>query len=172
MTTPIIAACVCFVSLFVLQNVFDQRVYKEVHYELSPKVMARLVSRGIAVGDFADLEGRDFPSAVKLRDAVAERTELTAFHQDRLLDSAEVFHSSFFPIRLAGLETGGLSAGQVAALQTLSGRTFRHKWQVTERLAQASADWQLLPETTVNKRHNKQIKRQLDSVFRAFVVER
>ena len=171
-TTPIIAACVCFMSLFVLQNVFDQRVYKEVHYELSPTVMERLVSQGVAVEDFSDLEGRDFPSAAALRDAVVERTDLTGPQKDDLLSSAEVHHTSFFPTKLAGLDSNGMSEGQLAALNTLSGRTFRHKWQVEERLSKASPDWQKRPDTTVNKRHNKQINQQLQSVFRAFAVEK
>jgi inorganic phosphate transporter, PiT family len=170
-TTPIIAACVCFVSLFVLQNVFDQRVYREVHFELSAPVTERLISRGIAVEEYGDLAGRNFPSAVQLRDAVAERTDLSRYHQDQLLAAAEVHHTSFFPTTLAGMEPNGLSADQVAALKTLSGWSFRHKWQVADRLAAASPDWRPLAETTVNKLHNKRIERQLDVVFRAFAVE-
>ena len=39
--TPLIAGVVCFVGLFVLQNVFDQEVYKEPSQALSKPVLER-----------------------------------------------------------------------------------------------------------------------------------
>jgi PiT family inorganic phosphate transporter len=34
--TPVVAGVLCFVGLFFLQNVFQQQVYREVSYDLSP----------------------------------------------------------------------------------------------------------------------------------------
>ena len=170
-TTPVIAACVSFISLFVLQNVFDQQVYRAVHFELSAPVMDRLVARGISVEDLSELRGADFPSAKLLRDAVSERTPLSSYQESNLLASAEVFRTSFDPAHLANMKPDGLSASQLSAVNSLAGQSFSHKWQVAVKLAEASADWQLHEETTVNKIHNKQIDRQMSQIFRTFGVE-
>ena len=43
-TTPIIAAVIAFVSLFIVQNVFDQQVYQQVSVPVSPPAIERLAS--------------------------------------------------------------------------------------------------------------------------------
>ncbi|MBT3360422.1 MAG: inorganic phosphate transporter [Rhodospirillales bacterium] len=170
-TTPIIAACVSFLSLFVLQNVFDQQVYRAVHFELSPTVMERLVTHGVSVEDLRDLRGTDFPAATRLLDAVKERTSLSGYQQNDLLATAEVFRTSFDPAHMASIDKDSLSADQLGAIHSLAGQTYRHKWQVSEKLAQASAEWQLHEETTVNKIYNKRVKSQMAQVFRTFGIE-
>ena len=56
-TTPIIAAVIAFVSLFIVQNVFDQQVYQTVDYRISPPVVEKLAEMDIAKEQFSDLEG-------------------------------------------------------------------------------------------------------------------
>ena len=56
-TTPIIAAVIAFVSLFIVQNVFDQQVYQTVDYRISPPVVEKLAEIDIAKEQFSDLEG-------------------------------------------------------------------------------------------------------------------
>ncbi|MFQ5985022.1 MAG: inorganic phosphate transporter [Alphaproteobacteria bacterium] len=46
---PIIAGLVCFIGLFVLQNVFNQRVVREVPYVLSEPVLERLGAAGVDI---------------------------------------------------------------------------------------------------------------------------
>ena len=169
-TTPVLAACICFLSLFILQNVFNQEVYREIRYELSPAVMDHLTGKGLPVEDLKELKGASFNSAVALRDAVEERTPLTR-HQERvLIDSAKVFHTSFFPTRIAQLTPEEFSPGQIAALETISGRTFRHKWQVVETLEAANSEWRQKPDTKINKLFNKTIRQKLDTLFLIFGI--
>jgi PiT family inorganic phosphate transporter len=40
--TPIIAALISFISLFILQNVFEQQAYRPVSYSITSDVMARI----------------------------------------------------------------------------------------------------------------------------------
>lgn len=169
-TTPVIAACLCFLSLFVLQNVFNQEVYREVHYELTPRVVERIEKQGVPIGDLDGLPGAWFPSAVELRDAVEERMPLSREQQAALLRTAEVFHTSIFPTQIAQLEPGDLTAGQIAAIETISGRTFRHKWQVVEALEAASPEWRRRPDTKVNKLDNKDLAAKFDILFQIFSV--
>lgn len=168
--TPIAAAAICFLSLFVLQNVFDQRVYRPVSYELTPRVMARLEAAGFPIEGIANLKGREFESARSIAGSLSERIPLTPEMRSQALTYAEVFHTSFFPIRLASMAPEELSPQQLAALRQLSGRSYRHKWQVADALAQRAPEWRLRPDTTVNKLHNRRIQRQLEFVYRTFGV--
>ena len=114
MTTPVIAACLCFLSLFILQNVFNQEVYREVRYELTGAVHGPPDREGTGRWRISEARSRACRSTPRstLRDAVEERTEMTR-HQERvLLDTAKVFHTSFFPTRkIAQLTHRGVLAG-------------------------------------------------------------
>ncbi len=169
-TTPIISAAVCFVALFFLQNVFNQQVYREVHYALSPTVMGRLVAAGIPVEDFAELTGREFRSSRAFRDVLSERADLTASQESKTLYYAELAGLSFDPVKAKTLEADWLTEGQVAAIRRLTGRTFTHKWAVAEALARESEEWKLREETKVNKIYNKETRRKLEFVYRTFGV--
>jgi len=68
-TTPVISALVCFVFLFFLQNVFDQRVYREVHYVLSGPVLDKLGEDGFDTEDLYELQNEKFRSAVDFIEA-------------------------------------------------------------------------------------------------------
>ena len=57
-TTPIIAAVISFVSLFIVQNVFDQEVYQTVDYRVSPPVVEQLAEMNIAQEQLSDLKGQ------------------------------------------------------------------------------------------------------------------
>ncbi len=47
-TTPVVSCVICFFALFILQNVFNQVVYKDASYVLSAPVIERLEKDGIA----------------------------------------------------------------------------------------------------------------------------
>ena len=76
----------------------------------------------------------------------------------------------FAPARVAALQPDGMTATQVAAVKTLEGRSFRHRWQLADALAAHSPEWRLLEENKVNKLHNKRVRLLLSSIERAFAV--
>ncbi|MBE0533908.1 MAG: anion permease [Rhodospirillales bacterium] len=170
-TTPILAALICFVSLFFLQNVFNQKVSTETGYSLSQTVVDRLAAQGIATGSLNDVVGEEFPSAIRLRDALRARLDLTKDREAAVLDTTRVFRVSFAPLKLAAFKPDGLSEGQAKAVTALGGRSFRHKWQVAEALAALSPEWRTVKETKLTKLDNKRIRQQLDFVYRFFHVE-
>ena len=57
-TTPVIAAVIAFVSLFIVQNVFDQQVYQTVDNRVSPPIVEKLAEMDIAQEQLSDL-GRE-----------------------------------------------------------------------------------------------------------------
>lgn len=166
--TPVVAACLCFIFLFIVQNVFNQPVYHAVHYELSPVAAAHLREQGIAPAGLEDIGSKEFESAAALRKAVQKVANLTTAEEKALLEATRVSPIYFVPYKVASLEPQGLSESQYAAVQALSGRSFRHRWELAVALATASDDWRFRERTTANKRYNKKIERQLGSLFTTF----
>ncbi len=169
-TTPIVAALICYVSLFFLQNVFDQKVYTEVRYTLSAPVLDHLTERGLPVEDMSDLQGRTLRSASAFLEAIGERTYLTGYQQRQLLKFAEVANLHVSPDLLSTPEFDWLSEAQLAALNQLSGERYATKWALAEALADLSDEWQPRPGTIVNKSYNKDLQAKLDFLYRAFDV--
>ncbi len=166
-TTPIISAVVCFIALFFLQNVFNQKVYQEVRYELSPAAAA-LLQGELAPDELEALHGKQFPSSASFLDAIHDKVSLSSAQDRQLLNYSEVGNLVIDERGLDSLDTAWLSSAQIAALHSLRGQKFRYKWRLAEALAQASEEWRPRESSTLNKRYNKEIERKLDYVYRVF----
>jgi len=70
----VIAALFSFISLFFLQNVFQQKVYHPVIYSLTAEASERVEKAGISTKAIEDLSGKFFPSAVRFNKALAGTT--------------------------------------------------------------------------------------------------
>ncbi|MBW1865222.1 MAG: anion permease, partial [Deltaproteobacteria bacterium] len=89
-TTPIIAALISFISLFFLQNVFQQKTYRPVSYVLTIEAMERVRSAGISTDKLGNLFGKDFPDATSFKKALFKDTILTPEEQEVVMTSAEI----------------------------------------------------------------------------------
>ncbi len=169
-TTPVISAAVCFIALFFLQNIFNQKVYVPVHYKLSPVVVERLVELGVSVEDFRDMDGKDYDSAVGFRNALRETGYLSGPQEEAVLKYAKLVNIRFDEARLNTLpDDGWLSSEQLQALYRLEGNSYEYEWFAAEELTEQSPEWQLKPDTIVNKTYNKKLKQQLEFVYHHFV---
>ncbi len=72
--------------------------------------------------------------------------------------------------RLEDVDKEWLTPGQFAALKQLVGVRFDHVWQLQSTLANFSSDWQYKEDTTINKLHNKEIRRKMDYLARVFEI--
>jgi inorganic phosphate transporter, PiT family len=167
-TTPLISGLVCFVSLFFLQNVFNQQVYREVHYAMSDAVLNELAEQGRDVSTLRSINGREFRSARAFMRAVGESEYAGTIPQDELLEYAQLYHSYIDQARFSSLDRDWLSAGQIAAIEQLVGREFSHRWQLARALAGESPLWVRRESKTINKRYNKELERKLEYVVRTF----
>ncbi len=170
-STPVVAAILSFVLLFVVQNVFSQRVFSPVLHELSPAVAAKLTDQGLSEKPLADLVGQRFDSAVAFRDAV----EPLLSSEEALSASLEL--SSVRPLQVdmaridALLRKGWLAEKQRAALARLQGQHFQHTWQLDDALAALSDQWRPKPATIGNKPFNKDLSTRLEQLHRSFATE-
>jgi phosphate/sulfate permease len=58
--SPVIAAILSFISLFFLQNVFEQEVYRSVKYELTPSAIERIQTANISLRGFEHPFDKEF----------------------------------------------------------------------------------------------------------------
>jgi PiT family inorganic phosphate transporter len=172
-TTPIISAVMCFFMLFVLQNVFDQKVYAQTYYRLSPAVLEHLQQAGIEVDDLESLSGDTIASGKAFQQALQADGKISAEALTLISKSAEIYRTEIDPLALEKLKQhnrGYLDDAQISAIESIAGKTFSYKWQLDEALASAASSWQLKEKTKVNKIYNSEVEARLSAVREAFHV--
>jgi len=169
--TPIAAAAVCYVSLFFVQNVFEQEVVRPVHYEISGEVIQHLEELGVNTSRLSDLQGREFDSARDFRVALFAIMGLRAEGSMHGIFAAARIHETFISSTRARdyFSSHELSTEEFAGIIALEGRRYRHDWQLDRDLAKVSAAWR--PHTGRGAAVlNKGLRRKLARVHRAFQV--
>ncbi len=166
-STPLIACLLCFVSLFFMQNVFQQQVYVDHVYRLSPAVLDRLQRQGVEPGPLAELPRERVEGVSAFRGLLAD-TGLSHQAEHQVLKAARLASIDLQQDQIESLDTDGFTAAQLDAVEALAGREFDYRWVLSEALAAQSDAWKMLPEETVNKLHNRKIRGDLDRLYRHF----
>ena len=167
-TTPLISGLVCFVALFFLQNVFNQQVYGEVHYDLSEPVFEELGEQGVEMAALEPLKGREFRSARAFMQAVNETGFKGPLSDRTLREYAELNHIYLDPEKISSLNRDWLGPEQISAIDRLSGQQFSHAWQLARALAAESPKWSKKDGKTIHKLYNRELDRKVDYVSRIF----
>lgn len=167
--TPIIAGLISLVSLFFLQNVFEQQTFRPVPYELTPGAMARIRQAGISTDKIKDLAGRKFSSAVQFNRALARRLPLTSATRNPILDAAEIDNLQVTAATIARLDPTWFSAEQRRSLAKLQGRVFKHKWQLPRALAAISPQWRMAKN---DPQQNEELLSKLAYLYRIMRFEK
>lgn len=169
--TPILAGVTAFVLLFVVENVFDRHVYRDVTYRIDEAVLERLDLDGIHDDGLMLLRGRervnserlqhDLRAATKLEDGeildVIARAQLGLWRVDPAVVARELDREWFTP-------------GQLDAVRSLSGRSYERSWLLRSDLAAASPEWRPLAATKLNRIHNKELELKLEYLEQSFAV--
>lgn len=175
LATPVVAGVVAFVLLFVVENVFDRKVNVTDTYRIDAEVIADLAARGIPVDGLASLDGRVRTNAVRLRHELRRATKLDDGAIIDVIERARLGRWRVDPAIVATrLDREWFTAGQVAAVWSLSGRTYERAWVMRSDLAAASPEWRARPATTLNRLHNKELEDKLgylEQVFRSRPLE-
>ncbi len=167
-TTPLISGAVCFVALFFLQNVFNQQVYREVHYDLSEPVFEELGEQGVETAALEPLKGREFRSARAFMQAVNETGFKGPLSDRTLREYAELNHIYLDPEKVSSLDRDWLDPEQISAIGRLAGQQFSHAWQLARALAAESPKWSKKDGKTIHKLYNRELDRKVDYVSRIF----
>ena len=167
-TTPIIAGTVCFIALFFLQNVFNQQVFKDHSYSLSTPVMEKLTAEDVATSAVRSLEGRRFEGWAALEEALQADASHDPESELVIREFAKVEPVTVILGKLHRMRGSSFTAEQRAALWSLAGEHYFHRWRFEEALHKESKAWRDLPETPENKLANRQLREQREEAFLLF----
>jgi len=164
--TPVIAAIVTYVCLFFLQNVFDQRVYRRVGYEINEVVANRLAEQGIAI-DLVGLAG-SYKNIYRMHQALKEynfdKTTIEKIYETAEVDKIALINVARFQREVIAWFT----QTEIKSIQSLEDQTFHYRWQLMDALQKTSAVWKNKknePESVTAAR-----QRKLEYIFNYFRI--
>ena len=165
--TPIIAALISFISLFFLQNVFQQETFRPVAYLITSDVAERIQDKGVSTKGLENVQLKEFDTAVKFNKELSEYMDLTRQERDIIMASAELDEMEVTKEGITGLDMNWITPQQAAGLELLEGRVFEHKWQLDDALAEMSPSWRLKED---DEKHNRDIEQKLAYIYKYFRV--
>ena len=163
-TTPLIAALFSFVSLFFLQNVFQQETFRPVTYRVTDAASERVLATGADLASAALLAGRDFPSAIRFK-AALKAQGLSPEGIAIVMAYAEVAPLKITREKINRIKAGWITAAQKKALANLIGCSFVHRWQFREALLKTGPAWAPLPPGDVQ---DPELEAKLTYLFKLF----
>jgi PiT family inorganic phosphate transporter len=172
-TTPVIAGVVAFLMLFFVDNVFDQRVHRNIRYRLDRVVAEELGRQGIADAGLADVENTTFANAGTFMKKLENATDLDEDERHRVVEMSCLGYWTIDPgILAAKVDTRWFTAAQLGALRDLAGRRYERSWLMHRDLAAAHEDWAPRPAATIHRSWNKELADKLAFLDRVFRLER
>jgi len=165
--TPVAAVVISFFSLFIVQNVFQQRTFTPVEYAMTAEVMQKIEKEGISTAPFADLQGRSFPNAFSLDRELSTHMKKTGKERNVIMSAAEIAEIKVTAAQIQKIKGQWFTPGQIKAVEELKGKTFVHKWMFNDALAALSPEWRMRDAKT-EKDHNAELSRKLDYLHRLF----
>ncbi len=169
--TPVVAGIMAFFSLFFLQNVFHQQVYKPVQYQLSPPVLKKLHQQGIYTGKMPFLQEKKFNKATDLYHQLLKNHLCSKEEALEVVKFSKIESISVDTSRLQKNNIEFLSKEQLKAVISLAGKSFYHRWQFHAALVKITPEWNLKEENILNKRYNREIKGKLNYLNRLLSVQ-
>ena len=137
-TTPIIAALVCFISLFFMQNVFHQKTYKPVEYSLTQAAMDRIITSGLPHQSLEPMMWETFKNGREFNNFLLSAADYTTDQTRAIRSIAELYEVEISSELVDSLGSGPFSKEQLEIIGKLDGRTFMHKWEIKSALAELS----------------------------------
>ncbi len=158
LTTPVIAALACFISLFFLQNVFQQKTYTPVEYNITQSAMQRLIDSELPHTPFEPIMWETYPNGMSFNKAIHSAADLNNEQARAILAIAELYEVEFSTDLLQTLRKGPFTWEQLEIITQLEGRTFQHKWEIKSALGEESDMFKYRPA-------DKQWNNHLDDFF-------
>jgi len=168
---PLISGLICFISLFIVQNVFDQVVFKPAFYRFDHVVMTKLVHEGVNIDKLSIVNGRTYKSSNELR-SVLQTLRLDKGDVQKI---AEI--SLIYPIRIehskiiSQLDKDYFSSQDLYDLHHLHNQLYYHKWQLNDTLAQKSESWQFKEKKVRNEYFNRELQKKYDILYKTFQLK-
>ncbi|MFH1039633.1 MAG: anion permease [bacterium] len=159
-SAPIIAGLITFISLFFVQNVFEQKVVNPVTYKISENVLSRINDNGINVANLEDLLNIKFDDTKHFKDELLKRENLNSkdlfvIYKFAIVDS---FKIDSFVINKS-YKNKIFSFIQSQSLKKLHGKEFNYKEDLIDSIKSINYCWQksgnILKDKNIDEKLNK-----------------
>jgi len=169
---PILACVLCFMSLFFVQNVFDQAVYKPTQYIFSEQVMQKLESLDIEVARLQELQEKHFASVKELRQAL---NEVGSFNYQQKALIAEISEDYPMFVNTRSLFTlknkEHFSQAVFEPLLSIESNFYLHKWELVDTLSELSDQWRYKPNKVTNHFYNSELDKRYELLFSVWSMQ-
>jgi PiT family inorganic phosphate transporter len=88
--SPVIACILSFISLFFLQNVFEQEVYRPIKFEFTPDVIERTQTAKISLRGLEHLFDKEFANARRFHKVLSNQKMLSYQNRNFIMASTEI----------------------------------------------------------------------------------
>jgi len=163
LATPIAAVLISFVSLFIVQNVFQQKTYIPVEYQITAGAELHIREAGISTNTLADIREKTYPTASQFQKALSQRLTLSAREINVVMAATEIDRIMVTSDAVKRADGSSLTNEQKKAFRAQWRKTFEHRWQLAKALAEASPEWRTKPG---DKEQDKELMRNLDYIYR------
>jgi PiT family inorganic phosphate transporter len=164
---PVSAGLITFISLFFIQNVFEQKVIHPVPYEISASVITRISQEGIDTTNLSHIVGKRFFNTKIFRNELLSRRELTNNELFLIFNYSTVDSFKIDSILvLDKLDLSKFSVDQISQLKTLHGKSFSHKVDFDKAVFGSSSNW----NKTGDKLANRELEEKISVVEELFRV--
>ena len=170
--TPIIACVISFIALFILQNVFNQNVFKITQYIVNDEVLFKLKNESISIDQIQMIKGKTFLNAVEYKTFL--KKNYTNFNNETI--SRIIFYSCSKKVKIdltlikKEIKEDWISSEQIKALKKIEGIEFNYTWKFRETLGLITPSWVKKKENIKNKRYNKDLESKFKYIERKFLI--
>lgn len=117
------------------------------------------------------LANKPFNNLSKLRDALKRNTQLETKDYKLIYQLSEKDSIFINPDLIKEkIDSELFTDAQKEALIKLGGKSYIYKWKLISKLAAITSEWQLKPESILNKQFNKDLKSKQEYVINTFRV--
>jgi PiT family inorganic phosphate transporter len=166
--TPVIAAILSFISLFFLQNVFEQEVYRAVKYSLTPEAVARIQKAQIPLKGLESSFDKEFANADQFQKVFSKQKMLTDADRNFIMVSTEIEKLEITKHRIGTINNELITEKFISSLREMEGQVFNHKWQLENALAARSVNRR---QKENDKNYNSQLRKKIDYICKIFRFE-
>jgi len=158
---PLIAFLFSFVALFIVQNVFEQKVQHSNHYDFNRTTITKLEQSGVDSRYLYTVNGRKFENQ---RALYLELRKTGHYDRQNLLKIIRITEAYPLEVNTQLLKDKGmdkyLSQARWSTLQLLEGQKYLYKWQLADALAKYTA-WK--PRQGMSQEADKRFNQGLES---------
>jgi PiT family inorganic phosphate transporter len=167
--SPVIAAILSFLSLFFLQNVFEQEVFRPTKYGLTPEAIERIQTEKISLRGLEHLFNKEFANALRFHKVLLNQKMLIDQNRNFIMASTEIDKLEITAHRIDAINNQLITENFILPLRELEGQVFNHQWQLEDALPEKSVNWR---QKESDKDHNTHLRRKIDYICKMFRFEK